>query len=87
MRRKLSKYVNYKISINIKIYINHLHQRQHIIDILVILYTHGRFSDHCTNTVIETSDSLDKTEVQVMWTAPPPGAGCVVFRAAVLEAE
>ena len=25
-----------------------------------------RFSDHCTNTVIETSDSLDKSEVSYM---------------------
>lgn len=46
---------------------------------------HTRFSDHCTNTVIETSDTLDKSEVSVMWTAPGEGAGCVNFHAAVLE--
>ena len=44
-----------------------------------------RFSDHCTNTVIETSDAREKNEIQVMWTAPSSGAGCVVFTAAVLE--
>ena len=25
-----------------------------------------RFSDHCTNTVIETSDTLDKSEVSLV---------------------
>ena len=25
----------------------------------------SRFSDHCTNTVIETSDTLDKSEVSL----------------------
>jgi len=46
---------------------------------------HTRFSDHCTNTVIETSDAREKNEIQVMWTAPSSGSGCVVFAAAVLE--
>ena len=44
-----------------------------------------RFSDHCVNTVLETSLTLDKQEVQVLWTAPPSGSGCVVFQAAVME--
>ncbi|XP_026469227.1 spondin-1-like isoform X2 [Ctenocephalides felis] len=28
---------------------------------------------------------MPKSEIQVMWTAPPAGSGCVVFRATVLE--
>ena len=44
-----------------------------------------RFSDHCTNTVMETSQTLDKEEVQVLWTAPGPGSGCINFQAAVME--
>merc|ERR1719391_435581 len=47
---------------------------------------HTRFSDHCTNTVTETS-KVEKEHVQVLWTAPPAGSGCVHFRATVVEAE
>lgn len=43
-----------------------------------------RFSDHCTNTVTETS-SLPKTEIQALWTAPPHGSGCITFKAMVVE--
>ncbi|XP_063232008.1 spondin-1 [Bacillus rossius redtenbacheri] len=42
------------------------------------------FHELCVNTVAEASD-LPKSEVQVMWVAPPRGSGCVVFRAMVLE--
>ncbi|GLG92485.1 Kunitz-type serine protease inhibitor Bt-KTI, partial [Gryllus bimaculatus] len=42
------------------------------------------FHDDCINTVAEAND-LPKTEVQAMWTAPPRGSGCIVFRAMVLE--
>lgn len=37
------------------------------------------FNDQCINTISEVDD-LRKTEVQVMWIAPPKGSGCVVFR-------
>ena len=43
-----------------------------------------RFSDHCTNTVTQTS-SVAKSEIQVLWTAPPAGSGCVAFKAMVVE--
>lgn len=43
-----------------------------------------RFSDHCTNTVTETSP-ISKDEIQVLWTSPPPGSGCVRFKAMVVE--
>lgn len=39
----------------------------------------AKFNEDCTNTLTETND-LSKTEVFVMWTAPPPGSGCVTFR-------
>eukprot|EP00095_Tigriopus_kingsejongensis_P009624 maker-scaffold94_size379870-snap-gene-0.14 protein:Tk09624 transcript:maker-scaffold94_size379870-snap-gene-0.14-mRNA-1 annotation:"hypothetical protein DAPPUDRAFT_321105" len=42
-----------------------------------------RFSDHCTNTVTQTSD-VEKSEIQVLWTAPPAGSGCVTFKATVV---
>lgn len=44
----------------------------------------SQFNEDCVNTLSETN-SLPKTEVFFMWTAPPPGSGCVVFRAMVLE--
>jgi len=47
---------------------------------------HTRFSDHCSNMVMETS-SMNKDEVQLLWVAPPVGHGCVKFRATVLEEE
>jgi hypothetical protein len=43
-----------------------------------------RFSDHCTNTVTQTSGVV-KSEIQVLWTAPPAGSGCVTFKATVVE--
>ncbi|XP_050298607.1 spondin-1 [Anthonomus grandis grandis] len=42
------------------------------------------FNEECVNTISEKS-SAPKTEVFFMWAAPPPGSGCVTFRAMVLE--
>ena len=42
------------------------------------------FNEDCVNTISESTDQL-KSEVQVMWRAPPPGSGCVIFTAMVLE--
>ena len=37
-------------------------------------------------TAVTHADSaVEKSEVQVLWTAPPPGSGCVTFRATVAE--
>lgn len=38
----------------------------------------------CGNMVTHTTSS-PKSEVQVLWTAPQQGGGCVVFRATVIE--
>jgi hypothetical protein len=38
-----------------------------------------KFSERCPNAVIQTS-SIPKSDIQVLWTAPPRGSGCVVFR-------
>ncbi|XP_047736020.1 spondin-1 [Hyalella azteca] len=43
-------------------------------------------SDDCPNAVVHTSSS-PKSEVQVLWTAPPAGSGCVRFRAMVQESR
>ncbi|KAL7305034.1 hypothetical protein TKK_0002818 [Trichogramma kaykai] len=42
------------------------------------------FNEDCVNTVSESSDR-PKSEVQVLWRAPPRGSGCVVFTAMVME--
>jgi hypothetical protein len=39
----------------------------------------AQYSNHCPNAITQMS-SVRKTEVNVTWTAPPPGSGCVVFR-------
>jgi len=44
---------------------------------------HTQYSDHCVNTIVETSSIL-KDEIQVLWVAPPVGGGCVLFQATVL---
>ncbi|KAF5270103.1 hypothetical protein FQA39_LY08515 [Lamprigera yunnana] len=44
----------------------------------------SKFNENCVNTLSETSN-LPKTEISFIWTAPPPGSGCVTFRAMVLE--
>ncbi|KAI5744925.1 hypothetical protein M8J76_006685 [Diaphorina citri] len=41
------------------------------------------FDDDCTNTISEANATL-KTQVQVMWLAPPTGNGCVRIKANVL---
>lgn len=38
-----------------------------------------KISEVCPNTVTQTS-LIQKSEVQVYWTAPPAGSGCVIFR-------
>lgn len=38
-----------------------------------------KISEVCPNTVTQTS-LIPKSEVQVFWTAPVRGSGCVVFR-------
>ncbi|CAH0628560.1 unnamed protein product [Chrysodeixis includens] len=43
-----------------------------------------KFDEECTNSVIE-ADDLPKTEIQVMWKAPPTGSGCVLLKALVYE--
>lgn len=43
-----------------------------------------RYSDKCANLMTHTN-TLPKSRIQVVWTAPPPGAGCVLFRATVIE--
>lgn len=42
------------------------------------------FDEECMNVVME-ADDLPKTEVQVMWKAPPAGSGCVLIKALVFE--
>lgn len=38
----------------------------------------------CANMVTQTTDT-PKSDVQVLWTAPASGSGCVAFRATVVE--
>ncbi|XP_017787467.1 PREDICTED: spondin-1 [Habropoda laboriosa] len=42
------------------------------------------FNEDCVNTITEASD-FPKSEIQVMWRAPPPGSGCVIFTTMVFE--
>lgn len=44
----------------------------------------SKFNEECVNTISESND-LPKTEAFFMWAAPPPGSGCVTFKAMVLE--
>ncbi|VVC28842.1 Hypothetical protein CINCED_3A000467 [Cinara cedri] len=43
-----------------------------------------KISEVCPNTVTQTS-LVPKSEVQVFWTAPSSGSGCVIFRATIVE--
>lgn len=43
-----------------------------------------RFSEKCVNVVTQTS-TLPKSEIQVLWVAPPTGSGCIAFRTTVIE--
>ncbi|XP_017772069.1 PREDICTED: spondin-1 isoform X2 [Nicrophorus vespilloides] len=45
-----------------------------------------KFSEKCRNAVMQTN-SLPKSEVQVLWVAPPSGSGCVAIRATVVESK
>lgn len=42
------------------------------------------FKEDCVNTVSE-ADDFPKTEIQVMWVAPPKGSGCIALSAMVYE--
>ncbi|XP_011503578.1 PREDICTED: spondin-1 [Ceratosolen solmsi marchali] len=43
-----------------------------------------QFNENCINTVSELSYH-SKSEVRVLWRAPPPGSGCVIFTAMVMD--
>lgn len=43
-----------------------------------------KFSEKCRNAVIQTN-SLPKSEIQILWLAPPSGSGCVSISATVVE--
>ncbi|XP_008467534.1 spondin-1-like [Diaphorina citri] len=43
-----------------------------------------KMSDTCRN-MIEQASYIPKTEVQVLYTAPPTRSGCVIFKASVVE--
>lgn len=44
----------------------------------------AKFSEECVNTVSE-ADDFPKSEIQVMWVAPPKGSGCVALSTMVYE--
>ncbi|KAJ8982697.1 hypothetical protein NQ317_004504 [Molorchus minor] len=44
----------------------------------------SKFNEECVNTISE-ANSLPKTEVFFMWSAPPPGSGCVTFSSGCLS--
>ncbi|XP_025414677.1 spondin-1 isoform X3 [Sipha flava] len=43
-----------------------------------------KISEICPNTVTQTS-LIPKSEIQVFWTAPASGSGCVIFKATIVE--
>lgn len=43
-----------------------------------------KISEKCINAV-QQSSAIPKSEIQVEWTAPSSGSGCIVFRATVIE--
>nr|CAD7426797.1 unnamed protein product [Timema monikensis] len=43
-----------------------------------------RFNKKCPNSVMQ-AHYIPKSDIQVLWTAPPSGSGCVVFRSTVVE--
>lgn len=42
-----------------------------------------KISEKCRNAV-EHTNQAKKSEIQVQWTAPQTGSGCIVFRATVI---
>ncbi|XP_055855447.1 spondin-1 [Episyrphus balteatus] len=50
----------------------------------IVDFSETKFSDKCNNLVMQTN-MLPKSRVNVVWTAPPPGSGCVLIRATVIE--
>lgn len=45
-----------------------------------------KFNENCINTVSE-ADDFPKTEIQVLWVAPPAGSGCVALSAMIYESS
>jgi len=45
-----------------------------------------KVSDRCPNAIVQTS-SVPKSDIQVLWKAPPKGSGCVVFRCVLSSDE
>nr|CAD7456745.1 unnamed protein product [Timema tahoe] len=43
-----------------------------------------RFNKKCPNSVMQ-AHYIPKSDIKVLWTAPPSGSGCVIFRSTVVE--
>lgn len=43
-----------------------------------------KFSGDCPNVIIQTN-TLPKSKVEVLWTAPPEGSGCISLKATIVE--
>lgn len=46
----------------------------------------SKFSEKCPNAVTQKSDIL-KDGINVIWTAPRTGSGCVIFRVTIVERD
>lgn len=50
----------------------------------IVDFSETKFSDKCNNVVMQTN-MLPKSRIDVIWTAPPAGTGCILIRATVVE--
>ncbi|XP_050582007.1 spondin-1 isoform X1 [Bombus affinis] len=79
---RLQQFTRFTLSVNSQHAPNNLNARVGYFQLFSDSLT--TFNEDCVNTISEASD-YPKTEIQVMWKAPPSGSGCVIFTAMVLE--
>ncbi|KAG5895097.1 hypothetical protein JTB14_036372 [Gonioctena quinquepunctata] len=73
-----------RFTINVESTSNHTDSPQNVGNFQLYSDEIASFNEECINTISETNTS-PKSEVFFMWSAPPPGSGCVTFRAMVFE--
>lgn len=55
-------------------------------DLSPVDHSIARFTPECPNAIIQTNN-LAKSNVEVLWTAPPSGNGCIAIKATVFESS
>ncbi|XP_022251583.1 spondin-1-like isoform X2 [Limulus polyphemus] len=84
----IQKFISFVLSVEPKVIANYLNYNNDVpLNVgFFQMYEDGlsKFFEDCPHIIVQTS-GIPKSEIQVMWTAPPSMSGCVVFKVKIME--